>query len=178
MQTNIYVCHYNIHSVYNIMYAIFVRYVKHVCCNNQVKPMDWHVQHTSVNFTKRNVPFTNRLLVKPIYDNTSQLMYLMGITYNNMPPTHISLFSHNLNEIKDEMECFPFACSLTKPTAPFNIVHVNTQWVSLCGYSLQEMVGNTFKNIQGKSTVYQEDAAVFTSKIMTTMISIILGIIS
>ena len=47
------------------------------------------------------------------------------------------------------MEGLPFAISLTTPVAPFNILHVNTHWVSLCGYSLQEMVGNTFSNIQG-----------------------------
>ena len=98
-------------------------------------------------------------------------MYMLGITYNDIPPIHITLFSQNLNEIKDEMECLPFACLLTTPVAPFSILHVNTQWVSLCGYSLQEMVGNTFKHIKGTRADYQEDAAFFKSKILTTMIS-------
>jgi len=107
------------------------------------------VYHTSTNFTKRNVPFTNKLLIKPLYNNDQQLAYLMGITYNDMPPTHVSIVSKKVNEITDEMECFPFAISLLNPISPFNIIYVNTQWVSLCGYNLQEMVGHTFKNIQG-----------------------------
>jgi hypothetical protein len=162
------------------MYALFLRYIKHVfgCRNNQVNPTDWNVQHTSINFTKRYVPFTHKLVIKPIYDNNNQLMYLMGITYNNIPPINVTLFSQNLNEIKDEMECLTFACSLTKPVVPFNIVHVNTKWVALCGYSSQEMLDNTFKHIKGRSVVCQKDAAVFKSKILTTMICIILGIMS
>ena len=168
------------------MYALFLRYVKQVlfkkpsgCCKNPVTPVDWNVQHTSINFTKRNVPFTNKIVVKPLYNNkNNQLMYMLGITYNDIPPIHITLFSQNLNEIKDEMECLPFACLLTTPVAPFSILHVNTQWVSLCGYSLQEMAGNTFKPIKGTRADYQEDAAFFKSKILTTMISIILGLIS
>ena len=156
------------------MYAIFLRYIKHMffSCNNTVTPTDWNVQHTSVNFTKRNVPFTNKLIIKPIYDNNNKLMYLMGITYNNIPPVNVTLFSQNLNEIICEMECLTFACSLTKPASPFNIIHVNTQWVSLSGYSSQEMLDQTFKNIQGRSVVCQKDAAVFKSKILTTIISI------
>jgi hypothetical protein len=112
---------------------------------------DWYVQHTSINFTKRNVPFTNKLHIKPLYDSHKKLTYLMGITYKDTPPLHITMFSQNLNEIIAEMECLPFAISLTTPTPPFNIIHVNTQWVSLCGYSLQEMEGNTFSNVQGNS---------------------------
>jgi hypothetical protein len=88
------------------------------------------------------------------------------------------MFSQNLNEIIDEMECLPFAISLTTPTPPFKILHVNTQWVSLSGYSLQEMVGNTFSNIQGYSVANLADAAVFKSKIMKNIISIILSLIS
>jgi hypothetical protein len=148
-----------------------------MCCNNQVNPKGLHVHHTSINFTKCNVPFTNKMLIKPLYNN-NQIMYLMGITYNDIPPIHITIFSQNLNEIKDEMECLPFACSLTNPIAPFNIIHVNAQWVSLSGYSLQEVVGNTFKMVQGTSLVCREDVAVFKSKILSIMTSIILGIIS
>lgn len=168
------------------MYALFVRYVKQVFfkkpagyCKNPVTPVDWNVQHTSINFTKRNVPFQHKLVIKPLYNNKNdQLMYMLGITYYDIPPIHITIFSQNLNEIKHEMECLPFACSLTNPVAPFSIIHVNTQWVSLCGYSLQEMVGNTFKNIKGKRADYQEDTAFFKSKILSTMLCIILGIIS
>ena len=167
------------------MYARIVRYCEHVflnktqCCgNNQIKPTDWNIQHTSINFTKRNVPFTNKLLIKPLYDNHDKLTYLMGITYNDVPPTHVTLFSTALNEIIDEMECLPFAISLTTPNPPFNILHVNTQWVSLCGYSLQEMVGNTFKNIQGYSVANIADAALFKSKILKTMISTLISLIS
>ena len=145
--------------------------------NNKVNPEDWHVQHTSINFSKRNVPFQNKILIKPIYNN-NQLMYLMGITYNNTPPINITLFSQNLHEIKDEMDCLPFACSVTNPVAPFKILYVNTQWVSLCGYSLQEMFDNTFEKIQGKNVVCREDASYFKSKILKTMISIIYSIIS
>jgi hypothetical protein len=105
-------------------------------------------------------------------------MYLMGIPYNDMPPTHITIFSTDLNEIIDEMECLPFAISLTTPTPPFNIIHVNTQWVSLCGYSLQEMVGNTFSNIQGNSVACQKNAAAFKSKMLKNMISITCSLIS
>ena len=161
------------------MYALFLRYVNQVffkkpagCCKNPVTPVDWNVQHTSINFTKRNVPFQNKIVIKPLYNNkNNQLMYMLGITYYDVPPIHITIFSQNLNEIKNEMECLPFACSLTNPVAPFSIIHVNTQWVSLCGYSLQEMVGNTFKNIKGKSVACQEDTAFFKSKILSTMIS-------
>jgi len=172
------------------MYARIVRYCEHVfldktqCCgNNLVTPTnlnapDWCLQHTSINFTKRNVPFTNKLLIKPLYDNHDKLTYLMGITYNAMPPRHIPIFSKNLNDIIYEMECLPFAISLTTPTPPFNIIHVNTQWVSLCGYSLQEMLGNTFSNIQGNSVACKIDAAFFKSKIMKTMISLILSLFS
>ena len=110
--------------MYNIMYLLFLRYVKHVLNNNKVNPEDWHVQHTSINFSKRNVPFQNKILIKPLYNNQNQLMYMMGITYNNIPPIHITLFSQNLNKIKDEMECLPFACSLTTPVAPFRVLHV------------------------------------------------------
>jgi hypothetical protein len=144
-----------------------------------IKPRDLHVQHTSINFTKRNVSFQHKLVIKPLYNNKNdQLMYMLGITYNDIPPINITLFSQNLNEIKDEMECLPFAYSLTSPTAPFSVIHVNAQWVSLCGYSVKEMVGNTFQNIKCNRTDYQEDTTFFKSKILTTMISILLGIIS
>jgi hypothetical protein len=168
------------------MYARVARYCEHVflnkthgCCNNPVKPLDWYVQHTSINFTKRNVPFTNKLLIKPLYTNkNNQLAYLMGITYNDMPPTHVSIFSTALNEIIDELECLPFAISLTTPTPPFKILHVNTQWVSLCGYSLQDMLGNTFAKIQGNSVACKTDTSLFKSKILKTMLSIILSLFS
>jgi hypothetical protein len=172
------------------MYARIVRYCEHVflnkthgCCNNPVKPTNWnasdlYVQHTSINFTKRNVPFTNKLLIKPLYDNHAKLTYLMGITYNDMPPTHVTIFSTALNKIIDEIEGLPFAISLTTPTPPFNVLYVNTQWVSLCGYSLQDMVGNTFSKIQGYSVANLADATVFKYKILKTMISIICSLFS
>jgi len=104
------------------MYARVVRYCERVflnksqCCgNNQIKPMDWNVKHTSINFTKRNVPFTNKLLIKPLYDNHHKLTYLMGITYHDMPPTHVTIFSTALNDIIYDLECLPFAISLTTP---------------------------------------------------------------
>ena len=167
------------------MYALVARYCERVflnksqcCCNTLVKPVDRSVHHTFVNFTKRNVPFTNKMLIKPLYDSHNKLTYLMGTTYNDMPPTHVTLFSENLNEIIDEMECLPFAISLTKPIAPFNIVHVNSQWLSLCGYNLQDMVGNTFSNVQGNSVACKKNAALFNYKMLKAMISIILSLIS
>ena len=83
------------------MYARVARYCEHVflnktqCCgNNQIKPTDWNAPdwNTSINFTKRNVPFTNKLLIKPIYDSHNKITYLAGITYNDTPPTHITIF--------------------------------------------------------------------------------------
>ena len=151
------------------MHTLFLRYIKHVFfrCNNPVTPVDWNVHHTSINFTKRNVPFTNKLVIKPLYNNTNQLMYMLGITYNDVPPIHITILSQNLNEIKHDMDCFPFACSLTKPVSPFNIIHVNTHWTSLCGYSSQDMLDQTFKNIKGKykSIFYEYNHYVHTYNI-------------
>lgn len=164
------------------LYKLFINYInnsknairnnKIVCRNNPQLRYVKNVQHTSINFTKRNVPFTNRLLIKPLYDKSHNIIHIMCITYNrvdDMPHTDTIILSQKLLEIKQELEWLPYAISLTTPMWPFLIQHVNNKWCELTGYSVHEMVGNTFINIQGSSAFYKNDALLLQQKMASIL---------
>ena len=46
----------------------------------------------------------------------------------------------------------PHAIVVTRAVHPFTIVHVNTAWETLCGYTAQEAIDGTFALIQGPAT--------------------------
>jgi hypothetical protein len=131
---------------------------------------DWSVYHTTINFSKCNVPFRNTFIVKPIYNTHNKLIYLMSIAYKSCsPPIHIlpkfSTFDQILNVIKQ----LSSAITLTTPSSPFIIKYVSPEWCVLSGYTSQEVIGSTFKIIQGHTVDDKDDALHLKQKILSKL---------
>jgi hypothetical protein len=107
----------------------------------------WELEYTLLNFSKMNVPFRNRIIISPLYNENNQLVYLMGVSYNKkeFSPTNVIPTSIDFVELTHELDLLNAAISLTTPFSPFIIQYVNTEWQSLCGYKLGDVEGKTFK---------------------------------
>ena len=113
---------------------------------------DWALEYTLLNFSKMNVPFRNRITISPLYNKNKQLVYLMGVSYNKKEgsPSYVMPISRDFNELTHELNILSVAISLTNPFSPFIIQYVNAEWQSLCGYKSDDVLGKTFKFLQGK----------------------------
>ena len=131
---------------------------------------NWTVYHTTINFSKCNVPFRNTFIIKPIYNTHNRLMCLMSITYNSSsPPIHILPKFSTFDQILDAIKQLSDVIALTTPSSPFIIKCVSPEWCSLCGYTSQEAVGSTFKIIQGSQIDDKEDALYLKQKIYSNL---------
>ena len=131
---------------------------------------DWNITHISINFTKRNVPFPNKLIIKPLYNNLNKIIYLIGITdNNNLPPINIVPILDDYDILISKLEYLSFPIVLTTSSSPFIIKYVNREWSLLCGYSLDEAVGNTFRIIKGSSKECIDDTNNFRNEILSKL---------
>jgi len=156
---------------------IFIKYKnKKIYCKiyNEIKLSslirnDWNIIYESINFTKRNVPFRNKLIIKPLYNNLNKIIYLMGITYNNLSHINIEPISYNYDSIINELKYLPFPIVLTITFSPFIIKYVNCEWMSLSGYISDEAIGKTFSIIQGRSKECIADSHNFKNEILSKL---------
>ena len=115
---------------------------------------DWSLEYTLLNFSRMNVPFRNKITISPLYNKNNRLVYLMGVSYSKNELsccTHIPIIpiSRDFVELTNELDLLPAAISLTTTFSPFLIQYVNAEWQSLCGYKLSDVLGKTFKCLQG-----------------------------
>ena len=120
-----------------------------------------------INFSKLNVPFIFNILIKQIHDNYNNLIYLIGISYNNHDtiPIHITPVSYNYNALEKELDNLPYAIVLTSITIPYHILYVNNKWLETTGYDKINVLGRTFNMLQGKEAKYKNDADIFREKL-------------
>ena len=128
---------------------------------------DFVIYHKIINFSKSGVPFRNMLLIRPIYNTHGTITLLMGITYINVVPLHINPIGRNWFDLIEELEMHPFAIVLTSPVSPFVIKFVNEHWEHMTGYTSADVVGKTFRIIQGNGI--NKDAIQFKNKILLTL---------
>ena len=136
----------------------------------KLKTHNWTVYHTTINFSKCNVPFRNTFIIKPIYNDQNTLMCLMSMTYNSpSPPIHILPKFGTFDQILEAIKQLSGVISLTSPSSPFIIKYVSPEWCSLCGYTSHEIIGSTFKIIQGHTVDDKDDALYLKQKIQTQL---------
>lgn len=135
--------------MYNTL-LIFINYLLPHNKTSEIKPADWSVNYTIINFTKCNVPFSNKLIIKPLYDKRNKIIHLIGISYNNIYPVDIYPIFHDFDSLVKQIENSTYAISLTIPFYPFIIQYVNKSWTSLFGHTADDVIGNTFKCVQSR----------------------------
>ena len=159
------------------IYIKYMKYIKDVVIKNKnfIKPSylikdDWTITHISINFTKRNVPFRHTIIIKPLYNNLNKISYLIGITdNNNLPDINILPILDDYDILISELEYLPYPIVLTTFFSPFIIKYVNREWSLLCGYSLDEAIGNTFSIIKGRSKECIDDTNNFRNEILSKL---------
>lgn len=112
-----------------------------------ISPNEKMLKHTIVNFTRCNVPFRHTILIKPIYNEINQLVFLMGISHQtaDCPPVHITSDGFDY----EYLDNLPLSIVLTTCFSPFLIKFANKQWLTSCGYKLIDVIDKTFSIIQG-----------------------------
>lgn len=136
----------------------------------KLKTHNWTVYHTTINFSKCNVPFRNIFIIKPIYNTHNTLMYLMSVSYDYLsPPIHtLPKFDTSAQFLK-AIKHLSSVITVTNPSRPFVIKYVSPEWCVLTGYSLNEAIGSTFKIIQGHTVDDKDDALYLKQKIQTQL---------
>jgi hypothetical protein len=128
------------------------------CCNNEIyaenKKDDFVIYSTLINFSKMGVPFRNRMLIRPLYNTSSNIpVFLMGVSYfdADFPPLHITQTVGHLGDLIEEIYNLPFSIVVTSVVAPFIIQLVNKKWEDMTGYTTTDAVGKTFSFLQSRS---------------------------
>ena len=145
--------------------------------NNNLVENDWVIHKLVINYTKMNVPFRNKLMIKPLYNiysnNPTNIVALLSIS-RDVDQKSVSLYtdpyimshiSNDFDTMVNEIENLPFAIVITTHIKPFIIQYINNEWEKLCRYTPLEAVGRTFQIIQGKDNEKQIDAKNFGNEI-------------
>jgi hypothetical protein len=125
------------------------------CGSNEIyaenKKDDFVIYSTLINFSKMGVPFRNTMLIRPLYNTTSNTpVFLMGISYLDaaLPPLHITPSVCHLDDLIEDVYKLPFSIVVTSAVAPFFIQLVNKKWEDMTGYKTADAVGKTFSFLQ------------------------------
>lgn len=157
-----------------------IRLLKCLFCRKHIAYRVLPIQHTTVNFSKCNVPFRHNVWIKPLYNNNNQLAFLMGISHQvlPLPPLHINN-NYNYDFLILELDDLPYGVVLTTCCSPYLVKFANKAWLVLCGYELKDILDKTFFVIQGTGEENKKMARQFKNKINTSLLSwktIIMGL--
>lgn len=102
------------------MYNTLLIFINYLFPHNKttITPVGWPINYTIINFTRCNVPFTNKLVIKPLYDKCNKIIHLIGISYNNIYPVDIYPIVHDFDSLIKQVEDSPYAITLTTPSYP------------------------------------------------------------
>mmetsp|Transcript_24262 Transcript_24262/g.35955 ORF Transcript_24262/g.35955 Transcript_24262/m.35955 type:complete len:160 (-) Transcript_24262:97-576(-) len=88
----------------------------------------------------------NKMLAKELSESMKEQL---RISHNQLRYSGESKLPRNMIDVLEERDQ---AIVVTESSQPFNIVHVNSAWEGLCGWSLEESRGKSLSMLQGNET--------------------------
>ena len=142
-----------------------------------------------LNYTKQGSAFLNDLTVQPLSKDGHSVTHFRGQLHAWRPPEALPEYPRafetpgEAERTKGDRQRMPttideaissteFAAVVTEPTPPFRITNVNARWCNLCGFSIEEALGQTLRMLQGPNTCRSTLQALRTAAVAGTPVTV------